>query len=215
MFIKSRMCGIYKITCFSNKKIYIGSSVNIGKRFRVHKSLLRSNKHRNPHLQNAWNEYGEENFKFEIIEIVKTNLLWKRELIWFDKTECCDPKYGFNIAINPTNGMLGRLHTEESKLKMSMSGKNKVFTEKHKLNLSLAAKERKASKIARENMSKAHKGLHIGSKHGMAKLNEWKIRIIKRLSEDRYLTQKEIAKIFNVSQQTISRIVNNKTWKHT
>lgn len=51
-----------------------------------------------------------------------------------------------------------------------------------------------------------------GSKHGLAKLNEWKVRIIKRLLEDGYLTQREIAKIFNVHFATISCIRLNKTW---
>jgi len=32
---------------------------------------LGHNKHENPHLQNAWNKYGEENFIFEILEEVR------------------------------------------------------------------------------------------------------------------------------------------------
>ena len=52
-----------------------------------------------------------------------------------------------------------------------------------------------------------------GSKNNNAKLNEWKIRIINRLLEDGYLTQKEIAKIFNIIQQTVSCIKLHKTWK--
>lgn len=47
-----------------------------------------------------------------------------------------------------------------------------------------------------------------------AKLNDWKIRVINRLLEDGYLTQKEIADIFGVVPQTISKIKNKERWKH-
>lgn len=52
-----------------------------------------------------------------------------------------------------------------------------------------------------------------GSKHRRAKLNEWKVRVIIRLLGDGYMTQQEIAKIFNISRPIISRIKNNITWK--
>jgi len=53
-----------------------------------------------------------------------------------------------------------------------------------------------------------------GSKNNMAKLNDWIIRIVTRLTETEILTQKEIAKIFGVSQPAISYIKSNKRWKH-
>lgn len=59
-----------------------------------------------------------------------------------------------------------------------------------------------------------HKTMPIGSRHGMAKLNELQVRIIKRLLEDDYLTQREIAKIFDIDWSTIWRIKHNKTWRH-
>lgn len=46
-----------------------------------------------------------------------------------------------------------------------------------------------------------------------AKLNNWKLRVIRRLLEDKYLTQREIAKIFNVHFSTICLIKNRKSWK--
>jgi len=53
-----------------------------------------------------------------------------------------------------------------------------------------------------------------GSKAGNAKLNDLKVRIIRRLLEDGYFTQREIAKIFNVSQVEIHYFARNKTWKN-
>lgn len=52
-----------------------------------------------------------------------------------------------------------------------------------------------------------------GSFIGNKKLNTWKVRIIKRLIEDGYLTQKEIATIFGVDPSAISNIKRKKRWK--
>jgi group I intron endonuclease len=61
-------CGIYVIRNLVNDNIYIGSSVNVKKRFCQHRNSLRKNKHHNKHLQRSWNKYGEENFEFVVIE---------------------------------------------------------------------------------------------------------------------------------------------------
>ncbi len=61
---------IYKIENTENGKKYIGSTRDVKKRFKKHLSELRNNKHVNKELQKDWNEYGEESFKFEILEIV-------------------------------------------------------------------------------------------------------------------------------------------------
>lgn len=64
--------GIYGIKNKINNHIYIGKTeMNFGDRRDSHYSLLRNNKHWNPYLQNAWNKYGENNFDFVIIYILK------------------------------------------------------------------------------------------------------------------------------------------------
>lgn len=50
-----------------NGKLYIGSTKNYKIRWAQHLSELRNNKHSNQHLQNSWNKYGEDNFRFEIV----------------------------------------------------------------------------------------------------------------------------------------------------
>lgn len=60
--------GLYFIRNLANGKKYIGSStMRIIKRLEHHYRELRRNNHKNIHLQNAWNSYGEENFTFEVI----------------------------------------------------------------------------------------------------------------------------------------------------
>jgi group I intron endonuclease len=60
--------GVYKITCLKNGMIYIGSSKNIRSRLSSHKYNLKNNSHHNHYLQEDFNLYGINNFKFEILE---------------------------------------------------------------------------------------------------------------------------------------------------
>jgi hypothetical protein len=67
-----KISGIYKIVNKINGKYYIGSSINIHRRWREHKCGLLNNKHPNLHLQKSWNKYGCNNFDFIIISIFPT-----------------------------------------------------------------------------------------------------------------------------------------------
>ena len=60
--------GIYKITHSTTGKFYIGSTADLRKRWRQHRSELRRNKHCNQKMQYAWNKYGPDAFIFETIE---------------------------------------------------------------------------------------------------------------------------------------------------
>lgn len=59
---------IYKIRNLLNGKFYVGSAVDTRTRFRQHRKLLRRGTHHCRHLQASWNKYGEELFKFEVVE---------------------------------------------------------------------------------------------------------------------------------------------------
>jgi group I intron endonuclease len=59
---------IYEILCEGNGKRYFGRSQETEKRWRAHRNMLRKNSHRNMNLQEDWNVYGEEMFKFSILE---------------------------------------------------------------------------------------------------------------------------------------------------
>lgn len=116
--------GIYKITNLVNGKFYIGSAVNVKNRFSTHVSELNSHTHDNRHLQRAWDKYGKDKFKFELIEEIKEKeLLLEREQFYIDNF---NPDYNIcRIAGNTA----GRKFTEESKKKISenhadVSGEN-------------------------------------------------------------------------------------------
>lgn len=70
-----------------------------------HKSLLRSNKHKYRNedlslLQKAWNKYGEDAFKFEIIDFCTVDELNDREMYWIDyyQCNCSKTRHGYNTT---------------------------------------------------------------------------------------------------------------------
>ena len=67
--------GVYKITCLENNMIYIGSSKNVKTRIYNHKYCLKNNSHHNFYLQQDYNLYGLENFKFEALETCDNDYL--------------------------------------------------------------------------------------------------------------------------------------------
>jgi len=60
--------GVYCILNLENNKQYIGSSTNVYTRKNQHFNKLRKNEHFNPHLQYAWNKYGEARFIYIVLE---------------------------------------------------------------------------------------------------------------------------------------------------
>ena len=76
--------GIYKIINLQTGKYYVGSTKDFKKRKQTHFSGLKNNYHPNKHLQNAYNKYGINNFKFEIVEHVEEELLLDIEQSYID-----------------------------------------------------------------------------------------------------------------------------------
>ena len=77
--------GIYGIRNLLNGKVYIGKTgMNFGDRWDSHRSLLNNGKHDNPHLQKAWDKYGQDNFEFIIIEDCGIDELSDREKYYIE-----------------------------------------------------------------------------------------------------------------------------------
>ncbi len=127
--MNNRNIGIYKITNLINNKFYIGSSSDLKKRLYEHRRELNLGVHANKHLQSAWNKYGEENFKFEIIETIEnascTNkYLRDLETKYIQESKCYEDSIGYNFI----PGGIGTLNlpcSEEKKKKISKANKGK------------------------------------------------------------------------------------------
>lgn len=63
--------GVYYIKCKNHN--YVGSSVSLKDRLLAHRNDLIKKNHRNKHMQNIFNKYGEDVFQFSILEVLTTN----------------------------------------------------------------------------------------------------------------------------------------------
>lgn len=146
--------GIYKILNTVNGKFYIGSSVNLRKRLYEHQRLLRLGKHENYHLQNAFTKYGEENFKFEIIEVLESvpenvRVLRDLETVYIQKYKTYDQSIGYNVI----QGGIGTINTpcsEEKRKKISKSNKGRLAWNK---NIAMSEEQKE---LLKQIQSKSH-----------------------------------------------------------
>lgn len=182
--------GVYAITSIACGRIYVGSSIDIGRRWLWHRNELRRGRHKTAKLQQAWHLYGEDNFSFAILEMVQgKDALLDREQFWLDFLEAAD--YGFNMlhivdkwpqwtperraamSVKLTGrpvstetrqklrqANLGKTYSEESK------EKRRVWSSGRKMSPEAIAKTaaywtgRKHSPEAREKMSQARKAMY-------------------------------------------------------
>jgi len=111
---------IYKIRNLVNDKFYVGSTVDARVRFQAHRRKLRAGKHQSPHMQAAWDKYGEECFIFEVVEHVGTpELLLSAEQVWLD--EHVGNPYCYNWATDASAPMRGKKHTKEALEKTALN----------------------------------------------------------------------------------------------
>lgn len=155
-----RIASIYKIENKIDGKVYIGSTVNLKNRYKHHRSQLRGNRHHSRHLQFAWNKYGESNFWFETIDECDAKDRVNRvitEQYWINSYNSFNQEVGYNI--NPTaESCLGRIHTDDTKAKISASNKGKVFSQEHRRRISEAQIGKTYSDDYKKKMSEATKG---------------------------------------------------------
>ena len=145
--------GIYSITNTVNSKMYYGSSINVWGRKRQHWHSLRMGKHRNQHLQAAWNLYGESAFVFALVEEASVDDLVAVEQRYLDGNES-----GYNIGESADAPARGRKRSPETIAKMSAARRGKPLSEAHKKALSLAGKGRKMTDAQRVQASERMKG---------------------------------------------------------
>lgn len=165
--------GVYEILNTATNKRYIGSTINLPRRFSNHKKDLVRGNHYNSYLQRAWNKYDETAFTFNVISIVPIEeLLIQEEQFWIDAYDSANRTYGYNIS--PTAGnTLGTRYSEEIKQKISLAKKGKTMpprSEEHKLKLSLAYKGKTHSPEVRLKLSLAQKGKSLSeeAKHKLS-----------------------------------------------
>lgn len=204
-------CGIYKIENKYNGNFYIGQSTNILERISAHKRLLRTNKSHNPHLQSAWNKYGEDNFEFSVV------MYSNKEFLDFFEQRCVDilhPKYNIRKDCKTNRGFH---HSELSKQKIKNSQIGKIISDETRRKLSMARIGRKLSDETKKKISKSLMG-HTNNlgrrqtqdekdKRGRALKSHWKNhkKLVTQVTKDKL--SKSISNFYSrTSQYSNSKI---------
>jgi len=116
---------IYKIRNVVDQHYYVGSTVDSRKRFWAHRKALRAGTHDCIHLQRAWNKYGEDCFKFEIVEQLDSKeALYPAEQKWLD--EHFGKPYCYNVAAHADSPM----RDASPEMRAHLAAKTKAWLER-------------------------------------------------------------------------------------
>lgn len=148
--IDKRVAGIYKFT-FPNGKVYIGKSVNLYKRFIIHKSDINR---KDFLLYRAFRKYGWDNVTKEIIVSYDTtqytdivglnNTLTELEVKYIALYNSNDSKYGYNCTIGG-EGTSGHHLSESARRRISKARVGRKASDETKKKMSATRKGRKHS----------------------------------------------------------------------
>lgn len=188
--------GVYVIRNVVNGKVYVGSSIDVQKRYREHFGALRRGDHRCEGLQRAWQKYSSDVFIFEVAEFCDVEDLIVREQLWIDNLKAADSRFGYNSrAVAESN--YGTHRSEETKRKIGDAHRGKLVKQQQRDLVSAYNKERNL-----------HVDLHQWiAKNGppAAKLAAIEAQEICDLKADGY-NNKYLAERFDVDRSTISRV---------
>ncbi len=157
---------IYMITS-PTKRLYVGSSIDVDRRFYYYKSCLAKTQIK---LYRSFKKYGFENHVFEIIwagpieDMLKyeTMIGWGFNVLEPENLNCLLPKLGDTYSN----------YADETKLKMSNSAKGKIVSDKTRIKIGLIWKGRK--------QSSEHINKRVNSFMGFKHNEESKIKMSKK-----------------------------------
>jgi hypothetical protein len=67
---RGKRAGVFQVRNRANGRVLLGSSLNLDGPLNGHRFMLTIGRHRNEALQREWNEFGSDQFAFEILEVV-------------------------------------------------------------------------------------------------------------------------------------------------
>lgn len=210
--------GIYRWVNKVNGNTYIGSSVNLGRRFRVYYDFsylsVRINKAKS-RIYSAILKHGYSNFQLDILEYCTKENAISREQYYIDLLK---PEYNLNST---AGSRLGSILSEETREKMSISAKGHKHTEETKKLISLANKGinnpnfgKTHSEETKALISLARLGKSILSESIKSKMSEdsgtaLKVIDLKTNETSVYTSITKAAKAMAVTQPPLSRRVKN------
>lgn len=146
---KEKISGVYKITLKQDGRVYIGSSVDIEDRWRIHKQR------NNQIICKAIKKYGIDAFDWQILEEVPPENLLEREQYFLDCYQpFVDNGKGFNLS-KEAYSVYGIKRSQETKDKMKKSSLTRKDDDKHFIGCRAGVK---LSEEHKQKLSDAMKG---------------------------------------------------------
>jgi group I intron endonuclease len=161
--IRQRAAAIYVISNEVTGAKYYGSALRVGVRRQRHFYDLRAGSHMNPHLQAAWNKYGESAFTFTVLAYLEKEYLLPTEQRLLDRyvgREDC-----YNCSLVAGAPMAGRKHSAATKARLSEAGKGRIVTEESRARYSAANKKKGISRETLEMAWAANRGKKHTAEH--------------------------------------------------
>jgi group I intron endonuclease len=147
---------IYKIRNVVNEHYYVGSTVDSRKRFWEHRKDLRLQRHVCIRLQRAWDKYGEDCFKFEVVEQLNSKEeLYPAEQKWLDEHH--GSEYCYNVSAYADSPM--RDASPEMRARLAEKAKAWHETHEHPRTGVVMTSE------TRNQISESRIGKHAGEQH--------------------------------------------------
>lgn len=236
--MRTSNCGIYKIVNIIDNKIYIGSSHRLKERKYEHFLNLSKNKHRNTYLQNSFNKYGKENFKWEVLEYIDRvddrdllrGKLLKREQYYLNLNygeNCYNlcPTAGSNLGYEFSEkhkekirkSHIGLKLSEETKEKIKNGNRGKELSEETKKKISKKRLGHEVSIKTRNKIGKVHLGKTLSdeTKNKISLNSKNKKSILNLDTGEVFMSIGEAARKYNLNISSIhhvcKRIRNRKT----
>lgn len=189
--------GIYGIINIDNNKVYIGQTRQpFYKRYQLHDWKLREGNHDNQYLQNSYNLYGEDKFKFVVIEVIENitdEILNQKEIEYIDQYK--QQGLSYNILLGG-GGRAGIPMSDHAK---------RIIGEKNRIHMT----GKKMSEETKKKMSKLRKGKVCNRKTNV--LNTEIARKIKELLITN-MKPTDVAKKLNINYKLVNGVLSNNAW---
>jgi group I intron endonuclease len=165
-----KIAGIYQIRSKINSgRIYIGSAINIHRRWLRHLIDLKHNQHHSIKFQRHFNKYGEADLQFSILLGCNKEDLLKVEQYFLDSYKpyfnncliagnCLGVKQSSETCKKKSEAHKGKARSEDVKRKISETKKGHKVSEKTRREISLKLTGKNLSEETKHKISLASKG---------------------------------------------------------
>ena len=208
--------GLYRITDSASGRFYIGSSVNVAKRWYQHQGRLRKGTHPNPMMQNIWNKDCAR-LSIALIQACARDGILACEQIALDAA---------GVGVNPlcmnvltvAGSHLGRKRPPETIERLSVAQRGKTATPEAKAKMRAAKLGRTQTVEHRRNSGNARRGKPGTPRAGIARptLRSLTTEQVLKLRVDRAagMSWRLLAESVGRAKGTTKRIVTGATYKN-